>query len=158
MITEYERVYQPRADTYTCCERCRNAVDGCAWSRDFQPIPSQRTRSTVNRDRTDGIKILYCPEFIEGDPLDDRECNIDGLIALFSRVCELTALDYAEAIKTKYNAEKEARSRNLSKADKVRLCAAIESADSTIQYCEKFLGRYAAPLKKRTLAEFGNIL
>lgn len=127
VTSEYMRIYQPRTDTNTCCEKCQNCAGGCAWLRDFQPIPGWKTRNTVNRDRTDGIKILYCPEFLEGDPLDEQESNIDGIIALFSRICEMAAIDYKEAIKIDCRTE--------------------------MERCENFLGDYAPPLKRRILAE-----
>lgn len=158
MKSEYERIYEPKLVSNTCCTLCKNCVDGCSWARSFEPIPGWGIRNAVSRDRTDGIKILYCPEFIEGDPLDNRESDANGILALFGSVCKLTALDYAEAIKAKYNAEKEAHSRSLSEADKRRLYATIDSAEASMQCCESFLGRYAAPLKRQILAKLKKTL
>lgn len=153
MSSEDVRVFDPKNDTNTCCERCKNAAGGCAWSKDFQPVPGWKTRNTVNRDRTDGIKILYCPEFVEGDPLDDTEADTGAIFALFERLLELNTEEYKEAIKTKFNAEKEKLSSILSVVDVIRLNAELESAENDMRNCEFFLGKYAVPVKRKLLAE-----
>lgn len=156
MDAEYARIYNPKIDSNTCCTLCKNCAGDCAWSRDFKAVPGWKIRFTKNCERydgEDGIKILYCPEFEEGDPLDGIEANTDAIIKLFEKVCELAGDDYRKATIAKYNAEREMCSSTLSRADEIRLISELGSAKSTIAECETLLGKHAETLKRAVLAE-----
>lgn len=134
----YDEIYHPKVDTNFCCAMCVNAVDGCAWSKSFQPVPGWRIIPTQNRDRDDGIKILFCPEFKEGDPLDDRAPNDEGLMNFAAAIFSQAANDYKTAIKQRVSFSNDS------------------CIKKTIVECELFLGEHAARLKQQALAELEN--
>lgn len=131
----YDKIYHPKVDTNFCCAMCVNAVDGCAWSKSFQPVPGWRIIPTQNRDRDDGIKILFCPEFKEGDPLDDRALNDEGLMNFASAIFSQAASDYKAAVKRRVMYPYDTDTKR------------------TLAECEMFLGKHAARLKQQALAE-----
>lgn len=131
----YKDIYRPKLDTNFCCSQCVNAVGGCAWSKSFQPVPGWKIRRTINRDNSEGIKILYCPEFEEGDPLDNREADINGIMRFGCALFELAASDYKAAIKAQ---AKGARDSETSR---------------TITECELLFGKHAGRLKRTALKE-----
>lgn len=92
-------------------------------------------RRTTNRDNGEGIKILYCPEFEEGDPLDNREADDNGIMRLACALFELAANDYKAAIKAQ---AKGARDSDTSR---------------TITECEMLFGKHAGRLKRAALKE-----
>lgn len=57
---------------HTLCWECRNATGGCAWSRDFKPVPgwnAEQTEINNNALRYDGrytpsFRVIACPEFV----------------------------------------------------------------------------------------------
>lgn len=134
----YDEIYHPNVDTNFCCAQCVNAVGGCAWSKSFQPVPGWEAIPTQNRDRDDGIKILYCPEFKQGDPLDDREPNDEGLMNFAAAIFSQAASDYKSAVK--------------------RCVLFPDDTDTKIilAECEMFLGKHAERLKRQALAELEN--
>lgn len=134
----YTEIYHPNIASNFCCSQCTKAVDGCAWSRDFEPIPGWKIRRTINRDRSEGIKILYCPEFEEGDPLDNREPDNKGIMRFGCALFKQAANDYKAAIKAQ---AKGARDSDTSR---------------TITECELLLGKHAEQLKRKALNELGN--
>lgn len=134
----YKDIYRPKLDTNFCCSQCVNAVGGCAWSKSFQPVPGWKTIPTQNRDRDDGIKILYCPEFKQGDPLDDREPNGEGLMNFAAAIFSQAASDYKSAVKRRVSFP--------NNTDTKRILAE----------CEIFLGKYAERLKQQALKELEN--
>lgn len=133
----YDNLYRPNVDTNFCCAQCKNAVGGCSWSRNFEPIPGWLTEPSQNRDRNDGLKILWCPEFAEGDPLDDHRPNDEGLMNLACAIFEQAASDYKAAIKRHVEFP--------SDTDTLK----------TIVECELFLGKHAERLKRQIFAELG---
>lgn len=134
----YDELYHPKIDTNTCCAQCKNAVGGCSWSKSFEPIPGWLTEPTKNRDRDDGLKILWCPQFAEGDPLDDRAPNDRGLMNFACAIFEQAASDYKAAIKRRDTFPDDSDTKK------------------TIIECELLLGKHAERLKQQALTELEN--
>lgn len=153
MNPNYARIYNPSSDTNDCCFHCKKCVGGCSWSKDFTPVEGWKIKHTINRDRTDGIKILFCPEFEEGDPADDAGYSENGVVALYEKVCAQAAEDYREAVKAKYEAEKQLQTFCLSKLETQELIHEKLHAESTMYQCEALLGRHAIKLKNLVLTE-----
>lgn len=128
-----KEIYQPRAKANTCCEQCKNACGDCSWSKDFTPIKGWKTRRSKDRDRTDGLKILYCPEFEAGDPLDDHEPTEDGIVNLYIAIAKLAISDYKDIVK--------------GKPSTTYLPLTAEHD------CISFLGRHAEIIRQQALAE-----
>lgn len=131
-------IYHPKVDTNFCCALCVNAVGGCAWSRSFQPVSGWKVIPTRNRDRDDGIKILFCPEFKEGDPLDNCAPNDEGLMNFAVAIFEQAASDYKAAVKRHVTFPNDSDTKK------------------TIAECELFLGKHAERLKHQALVELEN--
>lgn len=128
-----KEIYQPRTRANTCCAQCKNACGGCSWSKDFSPIKGWKTRRTKNSYSSDGLKILYCPEFEAGDPLDDHEPARDGLVNLYVAIAKLAISDYKDIVKGKPSTAK------------LPLSAEFD--------CISFLGKHAETVRQQALAE-----
>lgn len=128
-----KEIYHPKVKSNTCCEQCKNSCGGCSWSRDFTPITGWKIRRTKNRDREDGIRILYCPEFEAGDPLDDHEPTEEGIINLYVAIAKLAISDYKDIIKDKP--------------------CTVKLPPNSEADCINFLGRHAPRVRAQALRE-----
>lgn len=99
------------------------------------------------------MKILFCPEFEEGDPADDVELNVNGVVALYEKVCAQAADDYREAVKANFEVDKKLQTLILTKFERFELMREKADAESTMFQCETLLGVHAERLKKLVLAE-----
>jgi hypothetical protein len=48
------------------CWTCKKAVNGCIWSKRFDPVPGWKAEKTIitgNGEPYDSYKISYCPEY-----------------------------------------------------------------------------------------------
>lgn len=100
---EYDRIYKPDADTNTCCFLCKKCVGLCAWSADFKEIPGWKVKITETKARLNpeetGCKILFCPEFEEGDSSDPATWDDNGVLLFFENVLSKASEDFRSAYK-----------------------------------------------------------
>ena len=61
-IEEYDRIYVPQEAVNNCCFLCSKSVNGCNWSKRFQPVKGWIAAETR---MTHSYKIFWCPEFDE---------------------------------------------------------------------------------------------
>lgn len=139
---EYLRIYVPkRGDANECCFICKKNAGGCAWSREFKPIPgwqaTKREQSTFHELGGFSYKIHYCPEFEEGDSAKGQNYDTERCMDLLEAVYRAAAYDYKKAFEEK---------RALSKKKPGLHRSEIFRLNIEMSECANFLGPYAPRL------------
>lgn len=146
-LDENLRIYKPDVSANECCVICKKNIDGCSWSRKLEPVEGWQA---IETDRvTYGVhgsyKILYCPEFEEGDSSKGRDFDRDACNNLIEAVYRNAAADYRNAYKRKLKAERHPL------PDKRE----IEFAEQRMFECSFLLGKWTDQLKEMVEKEMG---
>ena len=140
------RIYAPEDGANNCCYICKKSIDGCSWSRSLEPVKGWKAIECERKYSSPSYKILYCPEFEEGNAAKGREWDEDGCMNLVEALYKATADDFKNAYKKKlklerYNAE-------LFENE-------IEIAEGVMHNCSFLLGEWTEPLKAMVKNELG---
>ena len=59
------KTYKSKRPRDTLCWDCKNALLGCSWAKDFEPVKSWKSRKTPKTiTKPSSYKVYKCPEFI----------------------------------------------------------------------------------------------
>lgn len=139
-LDENLRIYKPHVSANECCVICKKNIDGCSWSRKLEPVEGWEAIETDRKTYAahGNYKILYCPEFEEGDSSKGREKDSECIMNLLEAVYRLAAEDYKSAYQKKLEAERSNHRDNYE----------ISAAKRTMIECSVLLGEYTAQLKE----------
>lgn len=138
-----------------CCSNCKKCAGGCSWSDRLEPIDGWKAEKTfLDSSVSDiqGYKIHYCPEFEDGDPLDDTEMNDEGALRLLERIVELSANEFKVAAKEKLRAEKQLKTCRV--ALRKSLLETIHNCKCTMDLNRVLLGKHCKELESIAIEEF----
>ena len=136
-----KNIYKPNDNANHCCFICKKNIDGCSWSRNLEPVKGwkavvdNRSGSYIGAD----YKILYCPEFEEGDSSKGKKYDAEKGMELLEVLYKGTADDYKRAYKQKLKLER----RNAT-----LFWNEIEIAENTMRECSFLLGKWTEKLKR----------
>lgn len=153
---EYMRIYRPDIKSNNCCFLCKKCAGGCSWSKSFEPVDGWKAEKTIFDGAThegESYKILFCPEFEEGDPLDECEIDNVGALNLLEKIVALAAEDFKAAVKQKLNAEREI-AKGCDKIKATQAKTTIQSCLNTMATCRFVLGDHCDTLLNMATKEF----
>lgn len=155
---EYMRIYRPDIKSNNCCFLCKKCAGGCSWSRSFEPVDGWKAEKTLHVNYTDehdgeSYKILFCPEFEEGDPLDDGEMDYEGAMNLLEKIVASAVEDFKAAVKQKMQAEREI-AKGCDKIKAMQAETTIQSCLQTMRSCRFVLGDHCETLLNMAISEF----
>lgn len=60
-----EKKYKIKQAKDTLCWDCKNALLGCSWAKDFEPVKGWKARKTPKTiTKPSSYKVYKCPEFM----------------------------------------------------------------------------------------------
>lgn len=155
---EYIRIYRPDLKTNNCCFLCQNCAGGCSWSRSFEPVDGWKAEKTyfdsyTHEHEEGSYKILFCPEFVEGETTRFDEVDHEGTMNLLERIVSSAAEDFKSAVKQKIKAEREI-ARGCDRIKAMQAETTIQSCLQTMRSCRFVLGDHCETLYDVAMSEF----
>jgi len=69
---------EKNSPTFQLCWNCKKATGGCSWSDSFLPVDGWNAEQSFDsRGNEYSYAVKECPDFVEGDILNDKDKSID---------------------------------------------------------------------------------
>lgn len=134
------RIYAPETAANNCCFICKKNIDGCRWARDGEPVEGWKAVENKRKEYDQsGYKILFCPEFEEGDSSEGTMYDEESCMKLLELIVGSAADDYKRAYRSKLKSER---------LGAELFARSIQSAEMEMLMCSHLLGKHTEKLKR----------